>query len=65
LEETRFCPYCERWLDDSAEEPRRPRRGDHVAGGVTALITERALLTVGFVFFALLAVVCTAAALLI
>lgn len=65
LEETTFCPYCERWLDESAERPRRSRRSDLAGTGVAALITERALLTAGFVFFALVAVVCIAAALLI
>lgn len=64
LEETTFCPYCERWLDESGEEHHRHRRTD-VAGGISALITQRALLTAGFVFFALVAAVCIVAALLI
>lgn len=66
LEETRFCPYCERWLDDAGDQPRRTRRLDTARlADWTAMFTERALLTAGFVFFAAVAAVCVAAALLI
>ena len=60
LEETTFCPYCERWLDDAGDRPRASRRP-----GVASRITERTLLTIGFVFFAAVAAVCVAVALLI
>lgn len=60
LEETTFCPYCERWLDDAADGPRAS-----IKTGVAGRITERTLLTVGFVFFAVVSAVCVVAALLI
>jgi hypothetical protein len=65
LAETTFCPYCERWLDDARERPRKTRRDGSGVAGLTAFLTERALLTAGFVFFAAVAAVCIAAALLI
>ncbi len=65
LEESTFCPYCERWLDDPAGEPRSTRRRDAAREGFAAVLTERALLTAGFVFFAIIAAVCIAAALLV
>ena len=64
LEETTFCPYCERWLDDVGDRPRETRwtdGGTHLA----SRLTERTLLAIGFVFFAVVAAVCVAAALLI
>lgn len=64
LEETTFCPYCERWLDDSGEGPRAARRWSDSQPGIGAYITERTLLTVGFVFFAVVAAICVAVALL-
>lgn len=63
LEESTFCPYCERWLDDSGEGPRATRWTDG-APRLALRVTERALLTIGFVFFAAVAAVCVVAALL-
>lgn len=67
LADTTFCPYCERWLDDASEPQRRPHRTQDApaSGGLAAFLTERVLLTAGFVFFAAVAAVCVAAALLI
>ena len=62
LAETTFCPYCERWLDDAGG---RTADGSSSRLGVSARITERALLTAGFVFFAAVSLVCVAVALLI
>jgi hypothetical protein len=63
LEETTFCPYCERWLDDTRDQPRSARWTGTVPG-FAARLTERTLLTIGFVFFAVVAAVCVVAALL-
>lgn len=63
LAETTFCPYCERWLDDPADPDRATRWADRAPHFVSRL-TERALLTIGFVFFSVVAAVCVAAALL-
>ncbi len=63
LAETTFCPYCERWLDDPGDRPRAARWTDG-APHLASRLTERALLTIGFVFFAVVAVVCVAVALL-
>jgi hypothetical protein len=63
LEETTFCPYCERWLDDPGDPPRAARWADG-APHFASRLTERALLTIGFVFFSVVAAVCVAAALL-
>jgi hypothetical protein len=63
LEDTTFCPYCERWLDEPG--PVRRRDVGNRVGGRLAVVTERALLTAGFVFFAAVAIICVAAALLI
>jgi hypothetical protein len=63
LADTTFCPYCERWLDEPG--PVRRRDSASRSAGRLAVITERALLTAGFVFFAAVAIVCVVAALLI
>ena len=63
LADTTFCPYCERWLDEPG--PLRRRDGTQRDRTRLAFITERALLTVGFVFFAAVAAVCVAVALII
>jgi hypothetical protein len=63
LADTTFCPYCERWLDEPGPVRRRDTAGR--SGGRLAVVTERALLTVGFVFFAAVAIICVVAALLI
>lgn len=66
LADATFCPYCERWLDDSGDRLHRRRANAGSFGaGLSALITERAVLTAGFVFFAAVALVCVAVALLI
>ncbi len=65
LEETTFCPYCERWLDDPGDGRRRPPRAAHRTPGVVSRFTERTLLTIGFVFFTAVTVVCIVAAFLI
>lgn len=49
-----MCPFCECSLEE---------RGHlHGAGRVTDWITQRAALSVGFVFFAVVAIVCMVAA---
>jgi hypothetical protein len=63
LADTTFCPYCERWLDEPGPVRRRDTAGR--SGGRFAVVTERALLTAGFVFFAAVAIVCVVAALVI
>lgn len=66
LADATFCPYCERWLDDAGDRLHRRRAtSDSYATGLSAHITERTLLTAGFVFFAAVALVCVAVALLI
>ena len=68
LAEATFCPYCERWLDETRERFHRRRRSTgetSLGAGILARITERSLLTAGFVFFAAVALVCVAVALLI
>ncbi len=63
LDETQFCPYCERWLDDGGEAPRRLTDPiPHVVHRATR-VSERALLTAGFVLFAAVAVACLVVAL--
>jgi uncharacterized Zn finger protein (UPF0148 family) len=64
LAETTFCPYCERWLDDSEPAPveTSPVRS---AVRVAETLGERTLLTAGIVLFAAIAAVCVAVALLI
>ena len=57
-----FCPYCERWQDESAIPRllagRSGRRGRKIAG-----VSERVLLVVGATLFALIAAASIAAAL--
>jgi hypothetical protein len=66
LADARFCPYCERWLDESGiqrlwQRRRGPARteGRRIAG-----LSERLLLAVGLVLFALVATVSIVAAIL-
>jgi hypothetical protein len=62
--DARFCPYCERWLDEGGLI-RILRRGRSPGeGGWAELFSERALLTLGTVFFALVAAISIAAAIL-
>jgi len=65
LADATFCPYCERWLDDSGDRLHRRRAGASSGSGRLPRITERAALTAGLVFFAAVALVCVAVALLI
>lgn len=60
LEESTFCPYCERWLDDT-DPVRMERAGSLGLSGRS--VSERTLLTAGIVFFGVLAAVCVALAL--
>ena len=57
LAEARFCPYCERWLDEGGL-PRllAKRRGsDSREGRRLAGVSERLLLVVGLTLFTLVA----------
>ena len=56
LAEARFCPYCERWLDEGGL-PRllTKRRGEDRDGRRLAGISERLLLVVGLTLFTLVA----------
>jgi hypothetical protein len=57
LAEARFCPYCERWLDEGGL-PRllTKRRGSDERGGRRlAGVSERLLLVVGLTLFTLVA----------
>lgn len=56
LAEARFCPYCERWLDEGTLPRLLARR--RVAGGEArrvAGVSERLLLVVGLVLLTLIA----------
>lgn len=55
LAEARFCPYCERWLDEGGL-PRllTKRRGDQETPRVAG-VSERLLLVVGLTLFTLVA----------
>jgi hypothetical protein len=58
LAEARFCPYCERWLDEGGLPrllTRRRTAGD--GGGVrrVAGVSERLLLVIGLTLFTLVA----------
>jgi hypothetical protein len=66
--DARFCPYCERWLDEGPLRRlmtswRRPRTG--VATRTIVGVSERALLTAGLVVFGLVAATCIVAAVLV
>jgi hypothetical protein len=65
LAETRFCPYCERWLDEGGLSRLLSRRrgtsgteGRRVAG-----VSERLLLVIGLTLFTLVAAASIVAAL--
>jgi hypothetical protein len=60
LADARFCPYCERWLDEGGlqrlwgrRKPVATAEARRIAG-----ISERLLLTVGLVLFAAVAATC-------
>jgi hypothetical protein len=58
LADARFCPYCERWLDESGlQRLWARRRASSSQDGVrrVAGISERLLLSVGLVLFAAVA----------
>lgn len=59
LADASFCPFCERWLDESRLGRLLHRHGAHsrADGRVAASATERALLAVGVGVFALVATV--------
>ncbi len=54
LDGATMCPFCECTLDTRAH--------NRAAGRVARLITQRAALSIGFVFFAAVAIVCMVAA---
>lgn len=65
LADARFCPYCERWLDEGGL-PRlltRRRSGARGADRRIAGVPERVLLVVGLTVFTLLAAASIVAAL--
>lgn len=57
LADASFCPFCERWLDESRIGRLLHRHGTHTRaqGRVAAGPTERVLLVVGIGVFALVA----------
>jgi len=56
LAETRFCPYCERWLDEGGLSRLLSRRRGEVDGGRrVAGVSERLLLVIGLTLFTLVA----------
>lgn len=57
LADARFCPYCERWLDEGGISRllrRRPQAGGARERRIAGL-SERALLVVGLALFTLVA----------
>lgn len=65
LADARFCPYCERWLDEGGISRLLRRRGPAVAadGRRIAGIPERLLLVIGLTLFTLVAAASILAAL--
>ena len=56
LAEARFCPYCERWLDEGGlHRLLSKRRGEDGVRRIAG-VSERLLLTVGLALFTLVAV---------
>ena len=57
LADARFCPYCERWLDETGLQRfwARRRAGARTDARRVAGISERLLLSVGLVLFAAVA----------
>jgi hypothetical protein len=57
LADAEYCPFCERWLDESRIGRLIHRHGAGAdSGGVAARRTERVLLLIGFGVFAIVAV---------
>jgi hypothetical protein len=68
MADVRFCPYCERWLDEGPLRRlmtswRRPRA--EVSTRRIAGVSERVILTAGLVVFGLVAATCIVAAVLV
>jgi hypothetical protein len=58
LADARFCPYCERWLDESGLQrfwARRRASGGQARAHTVAGVSERLLLSIGLVLFAAVA----------
>lgn len=57
LAEARFCPYCERWLDEGGLPRLISRRRGAVEGGTRRIagVSERVLLVIGLTLFTLVA----------
>jgi hypothetical protein len=56
LAEARYCPYCERWLDEGGiSRVLRRRGGGESEGRRVAGVSERVLLIVGLTLFTLVA----------
>ncbi|MGD9695799.1 MAG: hypothetical protein AB7V42_09085 [Thermoleophilia bacterium] len=55
LAEARFCPYCERWLDEGGLPRLLIRRRDRAPARRIAGLSERVLLVLGLTFFTLVA----------
>ncbi len=65
LAEARFCPYCERWLDEGGlSRLLARRRGGGGAGGTRRIagVSERLLLVVGLTLFTVVAAASVVAA---
>lgn len=60
LADATFCPYCEQWLDEPAH-----RAGRALVGKVGRFVARQTRLTLGLVFFAVVAAICVIAALLV
>ena len=63
LADAEFCPFCERWLDESAVTRILGRRRQDAAPRRVAGVPERALLMAGAALFAVAAVASVVAAL--
>jgi hypothetical protein len=65
LAETRFCPYCERWLDEGGLPRLLGRRRGALARGGRRMagVSERVLLVIGLTLFTLVAAASIVAAL--
>ena len=55
LAEARFCPYCERWLDEGGLPRLLTRRRGAIDGGARRIagVSERVLLVIGVTLFTL------------
>jgi hypothetical protein len=57
LAEARFCPYCERWLDEGGLPRLLARRRSAIGGRARRIagVSERLLLVIGLTLFTLVA----------